>query len=206
MGNTTQRSAKPETTKKVILNNPVLQWLSKTHIAVPITLFFIYSGGLVYWGLKNTSLDVPTAIILFLTGLFVFTLVEYLMHRYLFHMATYTKLREKIQYGFHGIHHANPKDKSRLAMPPLLSITIATVLLFILRWLMQDFVFGFLPGFLIGYASYLFVHYIVHAYAPPKNAMKVLWVHHAIHHYKDPERAFGVSSPFWDYIFRTMPK
>ena len=113
---------------------------------------------------------------------------------------------EKIQYNFHGVHHDYPKDKDRLAMPPLVSITLATTLLFLFRLFMGDFVFGFLPGFLIGYASYLFVHYIVHAYQPPKNMFKTLWVHHAIHHYKDHERAFGVSSPLWDYIFRTMPK
>ncbi|MEL6652049.1 MAG: fatty acid hydroxylase, partial [Bacteroidota bacterium] len=26
------------------------------------------------------------------------------------------------------------------------------------------------------------------------------------HHYKDDTVAFGVSSPLWDYVFRTMPK
>ena len=71
---------------------------------------------------------------------------------------------------------------------------------------MGDFVFAFLPGFLVGYASYLFVHYIVHAYAPPKNFFKALWVNHSIHHYKDNTVVFGVSSPLWDYVFRTMPK
>ena len=91
-------------------------------------------------------------------------------------------------------------------MPPLASITIATILLFILQWVLGDFVFAFLPGFLVGYATYLFVHYIVHAYQPPKNVFRTLWIHHGIHHYKDHERAFGVSSPLWDYVFRTLPE
>ncbi|UII27432.1 sterol desaturase family protein [Fulvivirga maritima] len=191
---------------KVLFNNKLIERLSRTHISIPITLFFIYSAGLLYWSVTHTALAVATTVTLFFVGLFVFTFVEYLMHRYVFHMDTYTKLRKKIQYNFHGVHHDYPKDKDRLAMPPLVSLTLATTLLLIFRLIMGDFVFGFLPGFLIGYASYLFVHYIVHAYQPPKNAFKTLWVHHAIHHYKDPERAFGVSSPFWDYIFRTMPK
>jgi len=71
---------------------------------------------------------------------------------------------------------------------------------------MGDFAYVFLPGFLMGYAGYLFVHYIVHAYQPPKNFFKILWIHHGIHHYKEPERAFGVSSPLWDLVFRTMPR
>jgi sterol desaturase/sphingolipid hydroxylase (fatty acid hydroxylase superfamily) len=61
-------------------------------------------------------------------------------------------------------------------------------------------------GFLVGYAGYLGVHYVVHVYNPPKNFLKVLWVHHAIHHYKDPDSAFGVSSPLWDYLLGTLPK
>ena len=69
---------------------------------------------------------------------------------------------------------------------------------------MYDFVFAFLPGFIVGYASYLSVHYMVHAYPPPKNFFKALWVNHGVHHYKDGEVVFGVSSPLWDYIYGTM--
>jgi sterol desaturase/sphingolipid hydroxylase (fatty acid hydroxylase superfamily) len=57
-----------------------------------------------------------------------------------------------------------------------------------------------------GYASYLCVHYSVHAFPPPKNFLKHLWIHHALHHYQQPHSAYGVSSPFWDFIFRTMPE
>jgi sterol desaturase/sphingolipid hydroxylase (fatty acid hydroxylase superfamily) len=104
----------------------------------------------------------------------------------------------------HGVHHEFPKDKDRLAMPPLLSITIATILLLLFRLVMGDLVFAFLPGFLVGYAAYLSVHYMVHAFQPPKNFFKVLWVNHSVHHYKDGEFIFGVSSPLWDYIYGTM--
>ncbi|MEP2772726.1 MAG: sterol desaturase family protein [Fulvivirga sp.] len=190
---------------KTLFDNPVIERLSRTHISIPLILFTLYSSGLLYWSLANTALGVGTTVGLFFTGLLTFTLVEYLAHRYIFHMGTYTTLRKKLQYAFHGVHHDYPKDKDRLAMPPIMSLTIATALLFLFRLVMGDFTFGFLPGFLMGYAGYLFVHYIVHAYQPPKNIFKKLWVHHGIHHYKNPERAFGVSSPLWDYIFRTMP-
>lgn len=89
-------------------------------------------------------------------------------------------------------------------MPPLLSITISTVLLLIFRVLMGDVVFAFLPGFLVGYAAYISVHYMIHAYQPPKGFLKILWVNHSIHHYKNGEVVFGVSSPLWDYVFGTM--
>ncbi|MEM7110105.1 MAG: sterol desaturase family protein [Bacteroidota bacterium] len=190
---------------KVLFKNKWIERFSRTHISVPITIFLTYSAGLLYWSAVNTTLALGTTISLFFVGLLIFTLTEYVMHRYIFHMATYTAFRRKIQYAFHGVHHDYPKDKDRLAMPPVVSITIATILLFLLELVMHDFVFAFLPGFLTGYAGYLFVHYIVHAFQPPKNIFKTLWIHHGIHHYKNHERAFGVSSPLWDYIFRTMP-
>lgn len=190
---------------KILFKNKWIERFSRTHISIPITIFILYSAGLLYWSAMNTSLTAGTTVSLFFTGLLIFTFTEYIMHRYLFHMGTYTELRRKLQYAFHGVHHDYPKDKDRLAMPPVVSITIATILLLLLRLVMHDFVFAFLPGFLTGYAGYLFVHYIVHAYQPPKNMFKTLWVHHGIHHYKNNERAFGVSSPLWDYIFRTMP-
>ena len=115
------------------------------------------------------------------------------------------KIRKSIQYGLHGVHHEYPKDKGRLAMPPLVSAFLAASLLITFLFLIGNYTFGFLPGFVMGYVSYLFVHYIVHTYAPPKNIFKELWINHAIHHYKDHTKAFGVSSPLWDYVFRTMP-
>ncbi|MBX2968097.1 MAG: sterol desaturase family protein [Cyclobacteriaceae bacterium] len=187
-----------------LFNNPILERLTRTHIAVPLTIFFVYAGALLYWSTINTLLSPLLTIALFFAGWLVFTWVEYNVHRYVFHMATYTKAREKFQYTMHGVHHEFPKDKDRLAMPPLLSVTISTILLLLLRLVMGDFVFAFLPGFLVGYACYLGVHYLVHAYQPPKNFLKALWVNHGVHHYKNGEIVFGVSSPLWDYIYGTM--
>lgn len=189
-----------------MFNNPFLERLTRTHVAVPVSLFIIISGAILIWGNINETMAIASLITLFLSGWLAFTLVEYLVHKYVFHMSTDTKAREDLQYKFHGIHHDYPKDKDRLAMPPVMSLTISTILFFVFKLAMGTAVFGFLPGFLFGYAMYLFVHYIIHAYQPPKNFFKALWVNHGIHHYKNHERAYGVSSPLWDYVFRTMPK
>ena len=191
---------------KQLFQNPILEKLSRTHIAVPLTILSLYSAALLYWSVINTSLTTGASIGLFFAGVFFFTWVEYNMHRYLFHMAPYTKFREKLQYTLHGVHHEFPKDKTRLAMPPLLSITLATILLLIFRVIMGDYVFAFLPGFLVGYAIYLGMHYMVHAYQPPKGFFKYIWVNHSVHHYKNGELVFGVSSPLWDHVYGTMGK
>jgi sterol desaturase/sphingolipid hydroxylase (fatty acid hydroxylase superfamily) len=189
---------------KQLFKNPVLEKLSRTHISIPITIFMSYASVLLYWSITHTSLSFWLTTSMFFTGMISFTLVEYLVHRYIFHMRTYNEWREKFQYTVHGVHHEFPKDRERLAMPPLLSVTIATILLLLFRLVLGDVTFAFLPGFLVGYAYYLSVHYMVHVYQPPKNFLKILWINHAVHHYKHGEYIFGVSSPLWDYVFGTM--
>jgi 4-hydroxysphinganine ceramide fatty acyl 2-hydroxylase len=189
-----------------IFQNPVLERLTRTHIALPISIFILFSIGLIFYGLTHSFISVLDAIGFFLLGWLIFSLLEYLAHRFVFHMDTDTPVKAKIQYTFHGNHHDYPKDKERLAMPPIVSVFIASFLFFVFKLIFGQFVFGVVAGMLFGYAMYLFVHYAVHAYAPPKNFLKELWVHHSIHHYKDPNVAYGVSSPLWDYLLGTMPK
>ena len=192
---------------KKLFENKILEKLTRTHISIPITLFITYSGALLYYSIVSIgSLTALETTGIFFAGFFFFSLIEYIMHRYLFHIGTSTKKREKLQYTLHGVHHEYPKDKERLAMPPVMSITIATSLLFLFKLVLGPLVFAFLPGFLVGYASYLSMHYILHSYKAPKGVFNFLWANHAVHHYKDHTKAYGVSSPLWDYVFGTMPK
>ncbi|WP_266203388.1 sterol desaturase family protein [Pontibacter kalidii] len=189
-----------------LFKNPILEKMTRTHIAVPITIFLVIATGLIYYGITHGFINIFEAIGFFFLGWFIFTLLEYLAHRYVFHMDTDTPLKARLQYLFHGNHHEYPKDKKRLAMPPVVSILYASAFFFIFKVIFGTFVFGVVAGMLFGYAMYLLVHYVVHAYPPPKNILKQLWINHSIHHYKDPEAAFGVSTPLWDYILGTMPK
>lgn len=191
---------------KALFSNPILERLSRTHTAVPVSLFSLLAIALLYYALAEQNMAILTTTVLFIAGFLFFTLLEYLAHRYFFHMLPTNKVKEKLQYAVHGIHHEFPKDKDRLAMPPFVALAYAFTFYLFFRLILGELVFAFLPGILIGYATYLSVHFFVHAYQPPKNFLKVLWVHHGIHHYKDHTVAFGVSSPFWDYVFRTMPK
>ena len=191
---------------KALFQNPILEKLSRTHISVPLIIFFIYSSVLLYWSVTHTSISIATTVLIFFLGVIFFTWVEYNVHRYVFHMTAETESRAKAQYTMHGVHHEFPKDKTRLAMPPLLSITLATTLFFLFRLILGDFAYSFLPGMLVGYSAYLSVHYMVHAFQPPRNFFKILWVNHGVHHYKNGDGVYGVSSPLWDYIYGTMSK
>lgn len=188
-----------------IFDNPLLNFLSKTHISVPLIIFFGAGIVLSTYAFLNFNKSLVDIITYFLLGLLFFTLVEYLMHRFLYHLpGVYTE--GKIAYALHGIHHKYPRDKKLLVMPPILSVALSSAILGINYLIFGYNGFAFTGGFLFGYAAYLSVHFIVHAFKPPKNFLKQLWVHHSIHHYQDDDRAFGVSSPLWDYVFGTMPK
>jgi sterol desaturase/sphingolipid hydroxylase (fatty acid hydroxylase superfamily) len=191
---------------KKLFGNPVLDKLSRSHISIPISMLLLFGVLFIYWGTIRTSLLFWEYIVYYLVGLLSFTLFEYLMHRYLYHMVPTSKIKGWLQYNLHGVHHEYPKDKTRLAMPPAVIVIAAFLFLFGFKLLLGDLTYAFTPGFMAGYAGYLSVHYIVHAFQPPKNFFKTLWINHSIHHYKDPDVAFGVSSPLWDHVFRTLPK
>lgn len=189
-----------------LFDNPLLEKITHTHISAPLIIFGGVAIGLLYYGYTYHSFSAAQLVGLFFIGWFSFTFVEYIMHRYLYHIPTTTPFKQKISYTMHGNHHDYPKDKSRLAMPPILALVLATVLYFFFHLLMGDYVYGFLAGFVVGYATYIGIHYMIHAYKVPHNFFKIVWEHHSIHHYREDDRAFGVTWPFWDHVFRTMPR
>ena len=67
---------------KKLFENKILEKLTRTHIAIPISFFIIYSGALLYYSIVSIgSLSALETTGIFFTGFFVFTLVEYVMHR-----------------------------------------------------------------------------------------------------------------------------
>lgn len=189
-----------------IFQSPLLEALTKTHIAIPLTMF--YGAGLltIWWSIGRLHLPWVGALAVFLAGFFFFTLVEYLVHRHFYHMGTGSPRKARLQYVFHGVHHEHPRDKKRLALPPIMSVVLATLFIGLFRLTMGQYGYGFGGGFMVGYATYLLAHYAIHVYNPPKNFLNVIWKHHNLHHFVGDTGAFGVSSPFWDHIFGTMPE
>lgn len=148
----------------------------------------------------------------FLVGLFIWTLAEYLLHRFVFHFQPHTPTQERIIFLFHGIHHATPQDKTRLVMPPVVSIPMALVFLGLFSLILNNWlgiwywVDPMFSGFMIGYLIYDLTHYATHHFPMRSGYLKFIKRHHMQHHYKTPNQRFGVSSPIWDKVFRTLPE
>ena len=189
-----------------IFNNRYLEMLTRTNFLFPVILYLSLALAIIIYVIYINYPGKERMLYMIPAGLLVFSLVEYLLHRFVFHFDAKTERQEEIKFKIHGVHHAYPRDKDRLAMPPVISIVLALLFYGLFRMLLKDDVILFFPGFLAGYSIYLIIHYSVHRFRPPRNFLKILWTHHALHHYKSEDTAFAVSMPMWDYIFRTLPE
>ena len=168
------------------------------YIFLPIILYFLYRS---IWLFELNFLSIISLIII---GLFVWTLTEYTLHRFVFHFQPKSQFGKRLHFIFHGVHHDYPSDTKRLVMPPSVSLPLAALFYFLFKVILGvSFVAPFFVGFLIGYLFYDISHYAIHHF----NMHSKLWLaiknHHMKHHYKDPAKGFGVSTPLWDIIIGT---
>jgi dihydroceramide fatty acyl 2-hydroxylase len=186
-----------------------------THVT-PLVVVLIWLPVILWLLIRSirgyTGAGFPTYIpISVLLGMFFWTFAEYTLHRYVFHYHARSNTMKRIVFLFHGIHHAQPQCKTRLVMPPAVSVPMAFVFYGIyyagagLLLGMPRLVDPLLAGFMIAYLIYDLIHYATHHLPMRWGVLKFLKRHHMQHHYKTPDQRFGVSSPLWDVVFRTLP-
>ncbi len=176
-------------------------------IWAPVTIFFVARAVLVLPA-GATWLQIPAGVLI---GMFIWTLTEYVVHRFVFHYHAKTPQLQRIFFLFHGIHHYQPQCKTRLVMPPAVSVPMA-VLFYAAFFLIVGQVLGapsWVPalfgGFILGYLTYDMIHYATHHSPMRSGYLRFLKRYHMQHHYRTPDKRFGVSSPLWDKVFGTMP-
>ena len=138
-------------------------------------------------------------------ALVAWTFTEYMVHRFLFHLATTTPARQRVQFMIHGIHHEEPGNPERLLMPPL-PAAIGVVILYVLfRGVLGPMLAEpFLAWFLLGYLTYDYTHFAIHSGRPRTRLGRYLRRRHMLHHFVTPEAGWGVTSPLWDWVMGTM--
>ncbi len=179
-----------------------------TVLWLPVAIFFLV------WSILQAPSGVfPFYIpVGFLAGLAFWTLAEYTLHRFVFHMPARNPTMERITFLFHGIHHAQPQCKTRLVMPPVVSIPLAALffglfyLIFGALFKIPQWIYPMFSGFTIGYLIYDLTHYATHHFPMRSGYAKYIKRYHMQHHYKTPNMRFGVSSPLWDMVFNTKPE
>jgi len=150
----------------------------------------------------------------------VWPLLEYLLHRFLFHIpVAWAKGNGVVNVArllLHTIHHAHPKDRMRVITPLPMSVGVATLIFpCIFAMVNRDDALALCCGIVWGFMLYDATHYYLHFGAPSslpdycepvKKWLKTLHKAHANHHYAQngSQESFGVSHMIYDEIFRTL--
>lgn len=187
-----------------LFQNRILEGLTRTNFMLPVVFYYVLAATFICLSVFN-HVGIASYWWLFPAGMIVFSLVEYLIHRFVFHFKAVTAKEIQLQYNIHGVHHEFPRDKDRLVMPPVISILLAAIFYELFQATMGRTGWIFFAGFVAGYSTYLLIHYAVHALHPPNNFLKYLWKHHSLHHYSSVNAAYSVSFPLWDILFGSMP-
>ncbi|MFZ8934547.1 MAG: sterol desaturase family protein [Bacteriovoracaceae bacterium] len=171
---------------------PLLLW-------TPIVLFLFYKSHTTFHHSAVINITV------FVVAGLVWTLTEYVLHRYAFHYPAKSEWGKKIIYLFHGIHHDDPDDATRLVMPPLPGLLIMFMISnFFKLFVPAEYFYLFMGGFICFYLCYDYIHYATHHFRMTSKVGRYLKSYHLKHHYtKDPVK-YGVSNPLWDYVFGTV--
>lgn len=177
-------------------------------IWTPVIAWLLWRS-FVFAPVRGAYLHIPLAV---LCGVVVWTFTEYTLHRFVFHFHPKGETMKRLVFLFHGIHHAQPQCKTRLVMPPAVSIPMAFVFYFLFSVIvgkllgLPHWVDPIVAGFMFGYLVYDLIHYATHHFPIRSGLMKALKRHHMQHHFKHPDLRFGVSSTVWDHVFGTLPE
>lgn len=185
--------------------NDIVEFLTKNQWwAIPLIWLPV-----VGWSLSrsikmgHTVVDVVLVVAL---GVLLWTLVEYSLHRFLFHIETKSYWGNTLHYLLHGCHHKHPMDGLRLVFPPA-----ATAILLYPFWNLIKLLStpttapALFAGGLLGYVMYDCTHYYVHHGQPTSEIPKNLKRYHLNHHFRVQDKGYGITSSLWDKVFGTLP-
>ena len=129
------------------------------------------------------------------SGLLAWTLVEYVVHRCLFHHAP-------VLAEMHDTHHDDPRDL--IGTPTWVSLPLAVVALGLLSSSFGETLgCGLATGLVGGYLWYISVHHLAH-HGRLRGSRYLYRARrrHAVHHARETGN-FGVTTEFWDRLFGT---
>ncbi len=193
-----------------MFETPLIERFSRVHPAAPFvfwTPFLVYFTYRAHAGAGAPGLGVPALLAAVLGGVLLWSLTEYLLHRFVFHRIGPSLGARRVHFVLHGVHHDFPTDGTRLVMPLGVSIPMGVAVYVMLRVLLGfssvalvDAVF---VGFGIGYLAYDGIHYATHHFRMKSAIGAWLKRYHMVHHHTGEEARWGVSSPLWDWVLGT---
>ena len=132
-----------------------------------------------------------------ISGAASWTLVEYTLHRFVFHRVPFIA-------DLHDAHHASPRAYA--STPTWLTLLILGGLFFLPIWRLftLNIAFGAISGLIAGWLWYGLVHHVIHHRRPRRLAIALKAASHRhVRHHAVEGGNFGVTTPVWDYVFGT---
>lgn len=134
-------------------------------------------------------------------GTLGWTLMEYLLHRFLFHSRS--QALKELRTDLHLCHHADPRDTRHLFVRARYSLPISA--LFFTGLLFSTGSPGWtvsaMCGLWAGFLYYELVHFRVHLGKSSGPFLQAQRRQHFSHHFVDSHSGYGVTSPLWDHLF-----
>ncbi len=140
------------------------------------------------------------SLLAFLLGVIGWTLLEYLLHRFVFHGPSAKTLGARE----HRKHHALV-DYFAPWWQKALAALATTAMMLPLATLVAGLEKGiaFTLGFILMYLLYEVLHRRAHTHPPRSRYGRWRRKNHFAHHFVDPRLAQGVTTPLWDRLFGT---
>jgi sterol desaturase/sphingolipid hydroxylase (fatty acid hydroxylase superfamily) len=179
------------------IRQPSSPWL-------PVALYGPAALAGVFWGFLGQRSPVWALVLLPPAGFLLWTLLEYVLHSGAFHNPAGSPFLRAVQASHLG-HHDDPENP-RMIVARLATSLPAAVGFFGLFWagFRSAKLAGLLmSGLLVGYLAYEVLHFAIHRWRRWRWLLRPLVRHHLYHHHKDSTRCYGVSTPLWDWVFRT---
>lgn len=188
-----------------LFQSELLERFTHTRVTTIILFWLPVSCGALGLGISQGRLTGSAIAAVLVAGVAAWMLVEYMLHRFVFHLDRLIPAAARFCLLIHGCHHADPSDASRDIMPPMGSVPMMCVVLAAaISGLGEASGLVFFGAFGLAYLAYDVTHYGCHQWSLPGRIGAYLQRHHLAHHYLDGERHFGVTSPLWDWVFGTL--
>jgi sterol desaturase/sphingolipid hydroxylase (fatty acid hydroxylase superfamily) len=143
-------------------------------------------------------------LLFFIAGVFFWTFLEYVIHRFFGHQVHGKNIVKKE----HGRHHAEINYFAPLSKKLVLSVIVLVISTFLVGLFFNNLLYGFVFSFGLAsmYMLYEITHRRFHVAEPLIRFGLRMRMHHFYHHFMNPSKNHGVTTAFWDRVFGTFEK
>jgi len=171
---------------------------------MPFIVWLPVAGVAIIWGAMHWQLSLNAVALFGMGALLTWSLLEYSLHRWLFHPPESWGSFGRLVRRIHAKHHDRPLDKVFALVPPVNAAVVLLALSGLFSFVIPiEELPVFIGFFILGYLFYEFLHLAMH-HRKPKTALgRYLYEHHLHHHGHGEEGNYGVTSPLWDWLLGT---